>query len=387
MMSTVMQMGHDTRNLVGEEDLHGFTGIVLSPVNRGSEDLATDVPVFKDRGDFKITLDPQLYVPRSDRGFLPEYTYFPADIDSSDLTSASWWHALVQELAEYSERLGVDTLASPAVLPRSWDDEYYALCLQVANDLAGLLHEKQDVLQTVVVDLATLGNPETALRIASIVSGTRCAGCYLVIVCSEEPRREIKDPQGLAGAMYLIRLLENAGKPVLVAYSSSDMVLYKAAGASHCGTGKFFNLRRFTESRFGEPTDGGGQLAYWFEHSLLAFLRESDIRLLSAVGRSDLLGEGFSDNVWTTQIREVLAADKGKAWVRLGWRQYLSWFWRTERELADEPFEKVKAWLEKSERRWLELEDNEVLLEDPRNDGGWLRPWRQALNVYGRLVS
>lgn len=386
-MSTFMQMGHDTQNLVGEEDLHGFTGIILSPVNRSPEELVTDVSDFKDRGDFKIILDPQLYMPRSSRGCLPKHTYFSTDIDSSDLTSLSWWSALGQRLAEYSEHIGVDTLASPAILPRSWNDGYYALCVRVANDLADVLHGKQDVLQTVVVDLSTLDDPEMVLRIASIASQTRCTGSYLVIVCSEEPRREIKDAEGLAGAMYLIKLLENTEKPVLVAYSSSDMVLYKAAGASHCGTGKFFNLRRFTKSRFEEPTIGGRQLAYWFEHSLLAFLREEDILLLSAVERSDLLGEAFSDNAWATKVREVIASDEGKAWVGLGWRQYLSWFWRTEQELSDKPFEKVRAWLEESERRWLKLEDDDVLLVDPRNNGSWLRPWRQALNSYKRLVS
>ncbi len=382
-----MQMGHDTQNLVGERDLHGFAGLVLSPVNRDPTELAADIPEFRSRGGFEIALDPQLYVPRSDRGALPKHSYFPDDIDSSDLSSSHWWQTLVESIADYARNLAIDTIASPAVLPRTWDDGYFALSVDVGNRLQDQLPEEQMALQTVVIDLATLGHRDSVLRAASITSGTRCPGYYVVFVCPQEPRREIHDADGLAGAMYFVNLLEAAGKPVLVAYTSSDMLLYKAAGASHCGTGKFFNLRRFTESRFGEPSDGGGQLSYCFEHSLLAFLRESDIQLLRRVGRSDLLGHLSSSNEWAQEILDVLEAGEGEAWVRLGWRQYLSWFWRTENGLATEPLETASKWLKASEERWLELEDADVLMSDPRNDGSWLRPWRQALSSFRRYLK
>jgi hypothetical protein len=53
------------------------------------------------------------------------------------------------------------------------------------------------------------------------------------------------------------------------------MILWKAAGATNCATGKFFNLRRFTISRFEEPdSSGGGQLGYWFEKALLGIPSE-----------------------------------------------------------------------------------------------------------------
>ena len=33
-MTAYLQMGHNTENLIGEEDLEEFEGIILSPVNR-----------------------------------------------------------------------------------------------------------------------------------------------------------------------------------------------------------------------------------------------------------------------------------------------------------------------------------------------------------------
>ena len=45
-MPAFMQMGHDTENLVGEEGLEKFAGIVLSPVNRFPADLVKNIPIF-----------------------------------------------------------------------------------------------------------------------------------------------------------------------------------------------------------------------------------------------------------------------------------------------------------------------------------------------------
>ena len=386
-MGAFMQMGHDTKNLVGEKDLLGFDGIVMSPVNREPADLEQDMLEFRGRGDYHIVLDPQLYVPQSERGYLSKYSYFPSDFDSADLTSKKWWQSQTKQLGTYSMKLGVDSVASPAILPRSWSDEYFTFCVAKANFLEEQLRGKQKVWQTLVVELGALGSMDNVFRIASIISQTKCSAYYLVIVCSGEPRRELADSQGLAGAMHLVHLLESSEKPVLVAYSSSDMILYKAAGASHCGTGKFFNLRRFTPSRFGEEKKGGGQQAYWFEHSLVAFLREGDIQLLREQGRTDCLASGNSENHWGGQILDLLSEDKGTAWVGMGWRQYLSWFWRTEHELNAHALVETKNWLKEAESRWLALDDDEVLFDDPRNNGNWIRPWRQALISFGKTIQ
>jgi hypothetical protein len=196
-----------------------------------------------------------------------------------------------------------------------------------------------------------------------------------------EPRRELRDDSELAGAMSLISLLEETGEPVLVSHCSSDMLLFKAAGATHCATGKFFNLRRFTRSRFEEPEEtGGGQLPYWFERSLIAFLREADILRLKANDYDNLVAQGASNNHWAKQILTSLAKSSGTAWVRLGWRQYLSWFGKTERELEKSNAPQVlREWLKSAEASWLDLEENDILMEEPRNNGDWIRPWRQAL--------
>lgn len=388
-MSAYMQMGHDTENLVGEQDLDEFVGIVLSPVNRDAPTLAENIQIFRARGHYDIVLDPQLYIPTSERGSLPQQPYFPGDLDTADLSSVGWWADLVGKLVPCVTSLKVDAVASPVVLPRAWSDDYFALCTETTSKLTAALSSSNiRTLATVMVNFNEMGEKDRALRIASIVSEAECAGYYLVIVSDIEPRRELTGEEQLAGVMKLIYELERTGQPVLVSHCSSDMVLFKAAGAKHCATGKFFNLRRFTKSRYEEPAGGGGQLAYWFEHSLLAFIRGTDLLRLEENGLGHLVGVGASNNFWAQKIREQFATNSGAAWVKLGWRQYLSWFGKTELAAsAADPLPIVQGWLKAAEDNWRVLEDAGVLMDEPRNDGSWIRSWRQAAVRFKKDVS
>jgi hypothetical protein len=382
-------MGHDTENLVGETDLEEFTGIVLSPVNRDTPTLAQNVAIFRGKGGYDIVFDPQLYLPTSDRGCLPQQPYFPTDIDTADLTSDSWWAEIVDKLVPCVTSLEVDAVASPVLLPRAWSDDYFAHCAETSDKLAAALATSSiRSLTTVMVNFNEMGEKDRALRIASIVSEADSAGYYLVIVSDIEPRRELVGEDQLAGVMMLIHELEKTGQPVLVSHCSSDMILFKAAGARDCATGKFFNLRRFTKSRYEEPASGGGQLPYWFEHSLLAFLRGADVRRLQENGLGHLVAAGASNNQWAQQILELFESHSDEAWVRLGWRQYLSWFGKTELTLVgSDPLATVRTWLKSAEDNWRILEDSGLLMDEPRNDGGWIRSWRQAVGKFQRDVS
>lgn len=388
-MTAYLQMGHDTENLVAETDLDEFRGIVLSPVNRDSETLAQNIQDFRTRGQFDIVFDPQLYIPTSDRGCLPDQPYFPTDLDTADLSSDTWWADIAIKLASCVDNLRVDAVASPVVLPKAWSDDYFARCADVSRRMGEALAGSQiRSLTTVMVSVNEIGEKDSAFRIASLVSDVDSAGYYLVIVSEIEPRRELIGEDQLAGVMKLIAELEKTEKPVLVSHCSSDMLLFKAAGASHCATGKFFNLRRFTKSRYEEPAGGGGQLGYWFEHSLLVFLREADIRRLMENGFEYLINTSASNNYWSNKILEHFNTEPEKAWVKLGWRQYLTWFGKTELTLStDHPKPLVKDWLKVSEDNWLMLQDAGVLMDEPRNDGGWIRSWRQAFTKFQKAPT
>ncbi len=384
-MAAYLQLGHDSENLVGVPGLDGFAGLVLSPVNRSEAELSKHLSEFRKKGKFDVILDPQLYCPQSERGQLPNHRYFPQDLDTADLSSLKWWQNLIKKLSAEAQSLKVDAVCSPVVLPGKYSPEYYALSGEVFSMLSDELGKGAiRPVQTVCVSLKDLAEPTDALRIASIISGRKPSLCYVVIEANTPPRQEIDSAPNLFSLMVFVAALEKAGCPTLISHCSSEMLLVKAAGASNCASGKFFNLRRFSRSRFDEQQDaGGGQLPYWFEQGLLAFLRRADIERLRRDGFSDFLGVGASNNTFTAQIFEQFANEPAKAWLALSWRQYLAWFELAERQLsvAEAPTI-VSGWLKDAEQRWEQIDAKGVLLEERRNDGRWIRPWRQALGDF-----
>ena len=69
-------------------------------------------------------------------------------------------------------------------------------------------------------------------------------------------------------------------------------------------------------------------------------------------------------------------------------RQYLSWFGKTESYLTqNNPIPIVKNLLKEAEERWILLDDNDVLFDEPRNDGKWIRPWQLAINMFSEIYN
>lgn len=162
------------------------------------------------------------------------------------------------------------------------------------------------------------------------------------------------------------------------------MLLWKAAGATACASGKFFNLRRFTRQRFEEPTStGGGQLPYWFEEGFLSFLRQGD---LIRVRKHNLLSEASLRNPFAKEILSALdeatsTRTKPRPWLGNSWRQFLYWFAKVEERIsrnevsAEELFTTADA-------NWSRLDTAKVLLEERFNDGTWIRDWLNTLHEF-----
>jgi hypothetical protein len=375
-------MGHDSRNLLG---IAGYTGALLSPVNETEASVVEFVA--KQPSEFEFIFDPQLYFPRrSDRGQLGTWSYFPKDFDTADMGSPAWWSPILDELANTAHRVSARVVCSPAVIgPATLTNEYYEAMRVHADSLAEACKKVEQangtqmgVLQTLIVRLADLAVQNRSLEIASIASASKAQGIYLVMLSDVKPRDELRDVDQLKGAMRLINALEGAGLPVLVGCTSTDVILWKAAGATACATGKFANLRRFSPNRFSDQEDGGSQTAYWAEELLLAFLRQSDLERVKAFGIA-----ASTTNPFGKEILEQIAAAPSKAWVALGWRQYMHWFADFEARLS-QGVVSPKDLVREAEKRWQTLEENDVFMEERMNDGTWLRSWLRAIVEFNR---
>jgi hypothetical protein len=234
---------------------------------------------------------------------------------------------------------------------------------------------------TAIVDLEEAGIAGRSSTIASILSRAKTNEVYLVLHSTTEPRREHKDSEELKGAMKLIEKLESSGMQVLVGFCSTDVVLWKAAGATACATGKFFNIRRFTLGRFDEPKDGGGQIPYWMEEALLALVRQSDpIRLQ----QRNMLSEASRRNPFGADI--INAFTNNKPWQALSWKQYLWWFADVEQRLTLGSVS-ARELINTADLNWAKLEETpRMIFEERKNDGSWTRGWLRAIEELPSFV-
>lgn len=374
-MAVYHQMGHDSQNLLDEKNLHLYKGALISPVNYNEAKVCAQIKKYAS-DKFEMIFDPQMYFPNSERGKLSQWTYFPSDVDTADLTSTAWWQNIVVEITKTMKRLTPHAVCSPAIVPRVYSDDYYLSNRQIGQDLQQQLSATSiNMLQTLLVRLEDLSNQKRAAEIASIITGGTANRVFLVLISDVEPRRELSETEDIKGAMKLINYLETAGVNVLVGFTSSELLLWKVAGATDCASGKFFNLRRFTSSRWEEPSEGGGQIPYWFEESVMAFLREPDIVRLQ---KANFLSQTGMTNPYGQQILQQFNNDPGKAWLKLSWCQYLYWFADFECRITKGQIN-PKELLKEAENIWDKLDKADILMDERQNNGSWIRAWRRAL--------
>lgn len=374
-MAVYHQMGYDSQNLLAESDFSLYRGAVLSPVNEDEIHMQSIIERHR-ADDFEMIFDPQLYFPRAERGKLPEWSYFPSDFESADQASLRWWRGIITRFRDTLQQLQPHAVCSPAYVPPRCTDRYYSLNQRVAEiTQERFTNTGIETIQTLIVSLADLTEEQRSAEIASIATSGTIDRIFLVFVSNTNPRRELSDTEEIIGALKLIRYLEQSGVRVLVGFSSNDLVLWKFAGAQDCASGKFFNLRRFTPSRFEPPPEGGGQVWYWFEESMMAYLRETD---LDRIRRANLLSSASQTNPFSVKILDQIDNQPGVAWLGLSWRQYLYWFSDFEHRFSQGDID-ANGFLTEVESVWDQLEEDGILMEERRNNGSWVRPWRRAI--------
>ena len=202
----------------------------------------------------------------------------------------------MQELIKQCDSFKPNIICSPAPFARTnFSNEYYELSILIGDRLNSELENINWVtpMQTVIARLPELSDTNRVLEIASLLSRASTKELFILFTCEIEPRREITPGDDIKGGMLLINLLKNAGYTISVGMCNTEFVLWKAAGATSCATGKFFNLRRFTQSRWDESLEGGGQVPYWFEENIMAFIREGDLVRINNLG---LLSDSSMNN-------------------------------------------------------------------------------------------
>jgi hypothetical protein len=78
---------------------------------------------------------------------------------------------------------------------------------------------------------------------------------------------------------------------------------------------------------------------------------------------------------------EQLANQPDKAWLALAWRQFMFWFADLEARLESGTVTPSQL-MRNADNNWRTLEDSDFIMEEWRNDGGWIRTWRRAMTEF-----
>ena len=118
-------------------------------------------------------------------------------------------------------------------------------------------------------------------------------------------------------------------------------------------------------------------MPYFTDGSLVTWLREPDLKILEGKGVFDRATA--APDQYSKTILEIVDSGEEKAWVAIGWRQYLAWFARVEAEISANQ-SVAKAILKHADALWSKVEQDEIYLYDRSNNGSWIRPWLNALS-------
>lgn len=376
-MAAYLQLGHDSWNLLDDEIIGPFAGVVLSPVNHGPAEVVDRLkPLISEDGAFESILDPQMYNPSANKGRLAEWKYYPDDFETADRSELAWWVERGKAVVSEAVELDVNSICTPAYMDRSYTDEYYKFIVEIGDQILPFANGKNiGTLLTIIVNLDDLAQPDRALQIASVVSGSECHRIYLMFLDERLPQKEpFRDAAELASAAHLVRMLSQHFR-VHVAFCAHDLVMWKWAGATDVSSGKFMNLRRFSPSRWQQEEVQGRVVPYWSQN-FLSLIRDQDVLRLNRDGFFD--GQPFLDNPASLQILEILKEGQGRAWLALSWRQYLRWVINSER-ICEIPKE-AESLLENCAQEWQKIHQKRIRFVDFNSDGTHVNIWISAIN-------
>ena len=398
-------MGHHTRNLAVDPVISMmYAGAIMSPVNEKPEDVRALCAAFQ---ALETVFDPQLYNPDSDRGQLREWNYF-ADAKelATDNFSLDRWIRAAKAITQECIPLGHNAICSPVAASDATDEDLGSAVL-VGDALAEELRGSElQGLQTAFVRPSTLsgeGRPET---VASILTNGRLERIYFVPQWTSNSE-QLADAREMSGFIKMLAYV-SVQRATLVGFCGPEMILWKSAGAESVATGKYVNQQRWSIERWGPKKSGGaGNTSYYFEESLLTWLRTEDIieldRLNYRLGLdADPMLPVIRDYVEALRkdprhTRPVLQDGKpvldksGKprketlgaaAWTKQGWLQWLWWFAYTERRLTDGEIT-ARALVQTAIVNWARLRQKGFRAVDDDNDGAWLPSWLDTLDVIG----
>lgn len=268
----VAQDGHQRgEKVIKALDAGLIDGVILSPKNKISSTMSSDINVLFDRfSDKFILFDPQLYAFQKlqDHKKLQTYPFYKKGFKDSDLTKTKLREGLVKDVVNYQKSLKLTRIVTPGVIVRAADSRGLFLNVQM-QEFSAKLAIKNDLYMSVPLSESLLNDKDQVDQLLDELTGDliNVRGFYVFVEKSVMGTPLWNDSTSLAGYLYFIYALNGNGFEVITGYSGFVGLLFKLAGASYVASGWWKSLREFsTPSGWGNPKDSyaSHKLLNWF---------------------------------------------------------------------------------------------------------------------------
>jgi len=224
-MASYLQFGHASWNLLEEQDIGSYSGLVLSPVNDGQR-------TFK-RGwrgwancvmSLSSSLTHRCTTQRSTKARWISGPTSQQTLQRPIMPTRGGGASVVARLLSKVLSLAW-TWSAHRRFPRE-PLRTYSLMVEVADDTKRHADgHGMEMMLTAILSLRDLANPTRAMAIASILLRSSCERIYLTFLNEDVPPREpLRDGAGIPTAVHLISL-HSTEMRVHVAFVSHDLVL------------------------------------------------------------------------------------------------------------------------------------------------------------------
>ncbi|MBJ7470349.1 MAG: hypothetical protein JHD16_03570 [Solirubrobacteraceae bacterium] len=302
-------------------------GVVLSPGDEGRRSLSETRSVL---GRLDALLDPQTFVYSIPGGTARCHE------DNGLAFSDLHWSASPAEVVNVAEKvvatnreLDIPRVVAPTCLQRDFRDVWTPLSLQLAR--ATLAAADRPVLASLVIDEGALSNWHDATDWLDVATTLDVAGFYIVVNRGSSSYQAPWDPARLVTLLRLIySLTELNGYEVILGYSDFEGLLGAAFGASGHGTGWYYSLRRFSETKWQPSTGGRAASPRVTSGPLMAALR--------ADGEADLIVRTpLAASVFPSQPVRTRLAENPTGWsLPDSWDQHMREMGSLSRHLMSE---------------------------------------------------
>ncbi len=201
----------------------------------------------------RILVDPQIYDPHATHHRLIKHEYWPDTFDTSMLSGGPELQQLLERLVVLNDLAMADRFIVPGVYGERVDDDWLAVQQSVIDEATAIVTDRPRIA-TVCLSGEALRVENQIELVLDAAERWNVDGIYVV---PEHPGTQylVDDPVWLANLLVLCSGLKLLGKPVIVGYSSHQMLCLATANVDAIASGIWRNVRTFSTDRFQETAE------------------------------------------------------------------------------------------------------------------------------------